>query len=113
MFKWIQEAIISEALKDPEKPGSAYLSSFLKKDEYIPKPYELLLSSFLCKLGAIFASVMHGPKNLSKANTYVSEAFCHSPNNHTSPFDRYTIINFKRRGKSYDQAKLFWIADEN
>ncbi|GBC10683.1 hypothetical protein RclHR1_09820002 [Rhizophagus clarus] len=109
----IQEAIVSRALKDPGKPGSTYLSSFLKKDEYIPKPYELLLPSSMRKLGAVFASVVHRPKNLSKTNTYASEVLHHSPDNHTSPSDRYTIVNFRRRGQPYDQAKPFWISDEN
>ncbi|RGB22535.1 hypothetical protein C1646_775923 [Rhizophagus diaphanus] len=113
LLTWIQEAIISGVLKDPEKPGSIYLSSFLKKDEYIPKPYEPLLPSSLRKLGAVFTSVVHKPKNLSKANTYTSEALRHSPNNHTSPSDRYTIVNFRRKGQPYDQAKPFWISDEN
>ncbi|GET02572.1 hypothetical protein GLOIN_2v1761875 [Rhizophagus clarus] len=63
--------------------------------------------------GAVFASVVHGPKNPSKANTYASEALRHSPDNHTSPSDRYTIVNFRRRGQPYDQAKPFWISDEN
>ena len=85
-------------LKDLEKPGLTYLSSFLKKNEYIPKSYKPLLPSFLRKLGTMFASVMHGSKNLSKANTYVSEALRYSPDNHTSPSDRYTIVNFRRRG---------------
>ncbi|PKK60252.1 hypothetical protein RhiirC2_793595 [Rhizophagus irregularis] len=107
------EAIVSGALKDPGKPGSTYLSSFLKKDEYISKPYESLLPSSLRKLEAVFTSVVHRPKNLSKANTYASEVLRHSPDNHTSPSDRYTIVNFRRRGQSYDQAKPFWISDEN
>ncbi|PKY34342.1 hypothetical protein RhiirB3_453963 [Rhizophagus irregularis] len=49
----------------------------------------------------------------SKANTYASEALRHSPDNHASPSDRYTIVNFRRRGQPYDQAKPFWISDEN
>ena len=113
LLTWIQKVIVSRALKDPGKPGSTYLSSFLKKNEYIPKPYEPLLPSSLRKLGAVFASVVHGPKNSSKANTYASEALRHSPDNHTSPSDRYTIVNFRRRGQPYDQAKPFWISDEN
>ncbi|RGB21408.1 hypothetical protein C1646_778103 [Rhizophagus diaphanus] len=40
LLTWIQKAISSGQLRDPEKPRSTYLSSFLKKDEYIPKPYE-------------------------------------------------------------------------
>ncbi len=113
LLTWIQEAIISGMLKDSEKPGLIYLSSFLKKDEYIPKPYEPLLPSSLRKLRAVFASVVHGPKNLSKANTYASEALRHSPDNHTSPSNRYIIVNFRRRGQPYDQAKPFWISDKN
>ncbi|GBB92725.1 hypothetical protein RclHR1_20480007 [Rhizophagus clarus] len=71
------------------------------------------MSHYSRKLGAVFASVVHGPKNPSKANTYASEALRHSPDNHTSPSDRYTIVNFRRRGQPYDQAKPFWISDEN
>ncbi|PKY36608.1 hypothetical protein RhiirB3_459620, partial [Rhizophagus irregularis] len=63
LLTWIQEAVSSGQLRDPRKPRSIYLSSFLKKDEYIPKPYEPLLPSSLRKLGAVFASVVHGPKN--------------------------------------------------
>ncbi|CAG8740947.1 17923_t:CDS:1, partial [Rhizophagus irregularis] len=107
------EAIVFRVLKDPGKPRSTYLSSFLKKDKYILKPYEPLLPSSLRKLGAVFASVVHGPKNLSKANTYASEAFRHLPDNHASPSDKYTIVNFRRKRQPYDQAKPFWISDEN
>ncbi|PKC57532.1 hypothetical protein RhiirA1_472354 [Rhizophagus irregularis] len=53
------------------------------------------------------------PKNLSKANIYASEVLRHSPNNHTSPSDRYTIVNFRRRRQPYDQTKPFWISDKN
>ena len=102
-------------LKDLEKARSTYLSSFLKKDEFIPKTENRkpLLPSSLRKLGSVFASVTHGPKNPSKANTYANEALRHSPDNHASPSDRYTIVNFRRRGQPYDQAKPFWISDEN
>ncbi|GBC48327.2 hypothetical protein GLOIN_2v1782194 [Rhizophagus irregularis DAOM 181602=DAOM 197198] len=113
LLTWIQEAIVFRVLKDPGKPRSTYLSSFLKKDKYILKPYEPLLPSSLRKLGAVFASVVHGPKNLSKANTYASEAFRHLPDNHASPSDKYTIVNFRRKRQPYDQAKPFWISDEN
>ncbi|CAG8761943.1 18850_t:CDS:2, partial [Dentiscutata erythropus] len=64
-------------------------------------------------LKAIFASVAHGPKNASKANTYASEAFRHSPDNHASPSKRYTIVNMWRRGEPYNQAKAFELFDEN
>ncbi|RGB21811.1 hypothetical protein C1646_777208 [Rhizophagus diaphanus] len=99
-------------LRDSRKPGSIYLSSFLKKDEYIPKLYEPLLPSSLRKLGAVFASIVHGPKNPSKANTYASKALQDLPDNHASPSDRYTIVNFRRRRQPYDQVKPFWISDE-
>jgi len=113
LLTWIQEAIVSRALKDPGKPGSTYLSSFLKKDEYIPKPYEPLLPSSLRKLGSVFAGIMHMPKNPSKFNTYAREALRHSPDNHVSPSDRYTIVNYRKRGQPYDQASPFNIFDEN
>ena len=113
LLTWIQEAIISKALKDLEKPGSTYLSSFLKKDEYIPKPYEPLLPSSLRKLGLVFAGITHMPKNLSKFNTYAREALQHSSDNHVSSFDRYIIVNYKKWDQLYDQASPFNIFNKN
>ncbi|CAG8795090.1 5386_t:CDS:2, partial [Dentiscutata erythropus] len=113
LLTWIQDNICSGQLKDPGKLGSTYLSTFLKKDEFIPESGEPLLPSSLRKLGAVFASVAHGPKNASKANTYASEALRHSPDNHTSPSKRYTIVNMRRRGKPYNQAEAFKLFDEN
>ncbi|CAG8806509.1 10127_t:CDS:2 [Gigaspora margarita] len=140
LLTWIQEAIVSGQLRDPGKLGSTYLSTFLKKDEFIPKPYKPLLPSSLRKLGSVFASVVHsaknlseantfasealrhravfasiahGPKNASKANTYASEALRHSPDNHASPSKRYTIVNMRKRGEPYNQARPFFIEDES
>uniref|UniRef100_U9UUM7 Uncharacterized protein n=1 Tax=Rhizophagus irregularis (strain DAOM 181602 / DAOM 197198 / MUCL 43194) TaxID=747089 RepID=U9UUM7_RHIID len=109
----IEEAIVSRVLRDPGKPESTYLSAFLKKEEFIPKPYKPLVPSSLRKLGAVFAVVASGIRNLSKANTIASQALCHSPDNHTAPSDRYTIVNFRRRGQPYDQAEAFKFFDEN
>ncbi|RGB26827.1 hypothetical protein C1646_769928 [Rhizophagus diaphanus] len=87
LLTWIQEAISFRQLQDPGKPGSTYLSTFLKKDEFIFKTESRkpLLPSSLHKLGSVFASVVHGPKNPLKANTYASEALRHLPDNHASP----------------------------
>ncbi|CAG8820764.1 4870_t:CDS:1, partial [Dentiscutata erythropus] len=113
LLSWIQKAIISGVLRDPGKLGSTYLSTFLKKDEFIPESSKPLLPSSLRKLGAVFASVAHGPKNASKANTYASEALRHSSDNHASPSKRYTIVNMRKRGELYNQASPFYIFDEN
>ena len=110
---WIQNAISSGELRDPRKPGSIYLSAFLKKDKFIPKPYDSLLPSSLRKLGSVFAGITHMPKNPSKFNTYAREALRHSSDNHVSPSNRYTIINYRKRDQPYDQASPFNIFDEN
>src|ERR1044071_5129475 len=90
------------SVKRSRKAWIDILKFISEKNEYIPNPYEPLLPSSLRKLGAVFASVVHGPKNPSKANTYASEALRHNPDNHTSSSDRYTIVNFRRRGQPYD-----------
>ncbi|CAG8645814.1 hypothetical protein C2G38_2226403 [Gigaspora rosea] len=61
---------------DPGKLGSTYLSAFLKKDEFIPETESRkpLLPSSLRKLGAVFAVVSNGAKNLSEAMTIASQA---------------------------------------
>ncbi|CAG8595405.1 16904_t:CDS:2, partial [Gigaspora rosea] len=55
-----------DQLRDPGKPGSTYFSTFLKKVEFIPEPYKPLLPSSLCKLGSVFASIVHNANNLSE-----------------------------------------------
>ncbi len=100
-------------LESPGKPGSTYLSVFLKKDKFIPKPYNSLLPSSLRKLESVFAGIMYMPKNLSKFNTYTREALQHSSDNHISPSDRYTIVNYRKRGQPYDQASPFNIFNKN
>jgi hypothetical protein len=115
LLTWIQEAISSRKLGDPGSPGVKFLNKFLKKDEFIPETesHEPLLSSSLRKLGSVFMSEVHSPKNPSKANTYASEALRHSPDNHSSPSKRYTIVNMHKRGKPYYQVKVFKLFDES
>ncbi|GBB85898.1 hypothetical protein RclHR1_12340002 [Rhizophagus clarus] len=110
---WIQNAISSGQLRDPGKRRSIYLSSFLKKDKFIPKPDKPLLPSYLRKLGAVYAVVSNSVKNLSEAMTIASQALRHSPDNHAFPAQNYTIINFRKRGQPYDQATAFELFDEN
>ena len=94
-------------------PGVKWFNTFLKKDRFLPETGKPLLPSYLRKLGAVFASVAHGPKNASKANTYASEALQHSSDNHASPSKRYTIVNMRKREKPYNQARPFCIFDKN
>ncbi|GES94252.1 hypothetical protein GLOIN_2v1765707 [Rhizophagus clarus] len=110
---WIQEAISSRQLKDPGKPGILWFNTFLKKDEFLPKVGKPLLPSSLRKLGAVYAVVSHGAKNLSEAMTIASEALRHSPDNHTSPAKNYTIVNYRLRGEPYNQATVFELSSEN
>jgi len=92
--------IIFKQLKDPEKPKSTYLSLFLKKDKFLPKPDKSLLFSSLHKLEVVFAVVAYDVKNLLEANIFISQALKYSSNNYTSLSDRYTIVNYRRRGQS-------------
>ncbi|UZO07450.1 uncharacterized protein OCT59_027734 [Rhizophagus irregularis] len=69
---YIQEAISSGRLGDPGTPGTGILSRFLKKAEFLPETGKPLLSSFLRNLGAVFAVVASGVRNLLKANTIAS-----------------------------------------
>ncbi|RIA89693.1 hypothetical protein C1645_824458 [Glomus cerebriforme] len=89
LLTWIQEAIFSRQLRDPEKPGSVYLNAFLKKDEFLPKSDKPLLPSYLRKLGVMFAVVSNGVKNLSEVMTIASQAF--NIYQTTMPLQRKTI----------------------
>ncbi|GES74423.1 hypothetical protein GLOIN_2v1778880 [Rhizophagus clarus] len=113
LLTWIQEAISSGRLGDPGTPGTGILSRFLKKAEFLPEIGKPLLPSSLRNLGAVFAVVVSGVRNLSKANTIASQALRHSPKNNTAPLQRYTIVNYRPRGMPYDQANPFMFFDEN
>jgi hypothetical protein len=92
LLTWIQKAISSEQLRDPGRPGVQWFSAFLKKHD--------LLSSYLRKIGVVFAVIEHDAKNLSKAMTIAGQVLRHNPNNNTSPAQNYTIVNYRRRGES-------------
>jgi hypothetical protein len=113
LLTWVQEAISSGQLRDPGVPGVKWFNTFLKKDRFLPETGKPLLPRYLCKLGAVFAVVSHGAKNLSEAMTIASEALHHSPDNHASPAKNYTIVNYRLREQPYDQAKAIKIFDEN
>ena len=85
----------------------------VKKDKFLPEIGKPLLSSYLHKLGAVFAVVSNGAKNLSEAMTIASQALRHSPDNHASPAQNYTIVNYRKRGQPYDQGEAIKLFDEN
>jgi hypothetical protein len=113
LLTWIQEAISSRQLRDPGVPGVKWFNTFLKNNRFLPETGKPLLPRYLRKLGAVFAVVAHGAKNLSEAMTIASEALRHSPDNHASLAKNYTIVNYRKRGQPYDQAKAIKIFDEN
>ncbi|RGB40463.1 hypothetical protein C1646_753307 [Rhizophagus diaphanus] len=104
LLTWIQDAISSGQLRDPGVPGVKWFNTFLKKDRFLSETGKPLLPSYLRKLGAVFAVILNGAKNLSEAITIASEAFHHSPDNYTSPAQNYTIVNYQKKGQPYDQA---------
>ncbi|RIA81918.1 hypothetical protein C1645_836203 [Glomus cerebriforme] len=91
---WIQNAISSGQLRDPGVPGVKWFNTFLKKDRFLPETGKPLLLSYLRKLGAVFAVVSNGAKNLSETMTIASQVLRHLPDNHASPAQNYTIVNF-------------------
>ncbi|RIA95468.1 hypothetical protein C1645_734076 [Glomus cerebriforme] len=94
-------------------PGVKWFNTFLKKDRFLPVTGKSLLLSYLRKLGVVFAVISNGAKNLSDAMTITNQALRHSPDNHASPAQNYTIVNFRKRGQPYDQATAFELFDEN
>ena len=97
LLTWIQGAISSGQLRDPGVRGVKWFNTFLKKDRFLPKTGKPLLPSYLRKLGAVFAVVSNGAKNLLEAMTIASQALRHSPDNHASPVQNYTIVNYRLR----------------
>ena len=97
LLTWIQDSITTGQLRDPGVPGVKWFNTFLKKDRFLPETGKPLLPRYLRKLGAVFAVVTHGAKNLSEAMTIASQALRHSPDNHASPAQNYTIVNYRLR----------------
>ena len=94
-------------------PGVKWFNTFLKKDRFLPETGKPLLPSYLRKLEAVFAVVSNGVKNLSEAMTIASQALRHSPDNHASLAQNYTIVNYRLRGEPYHQAEAIKLFDEN
>jgi len=113
LLTWIQDSITTGQLRDPGVPGVKWFNTFLKKDRFLPETGKPLLPGSLRKLGAVFAVVSHGAKNLSEAMTIAGQALRHNPDNHASPAQNYTIVNYRLRGKPYDQADAIKLIDKN
>jgi len=79
----------------------------LKKDKFLSKTSKSLVLKYLHKLKVVFAIISHDAKNLLKAKTIASEAFQHNSNNHSFPAKKYTIVNLRKKGESYNQTRAF------
>ncbi len=74
---------------------------------------QLLLLSYLYNLGYTFIYEVHKVKNLLKVLTIANEALQHNSNNNISSTKKYIIINMRKKGQPYNQAKSFKLFDEN
>ncbi|RIB18262.1 hypothetical protein C2G38_2185150 [Gigaspora rosea] len=90
-------------LCDPGKPEVKWFNRFLKDYD--------LISRHLCKIGAVYAVVVHGAKNLAHAMTIAEEALCHNPDNNTSPTQNYVIVNYRRKNQLPEEARPFQLYD--
>ena len=86
-------------MSDLGKPGVKWFNIFLKDYDLIPKN--------LRKIGAVYAVIMHGAKNLAHAMTIAGEALRHNPDNNTLPAQNYVVVNYRRKNQSPDQARLY------
>ncbi|CAG8802476.1 24214_t:CDS:1, partial [Dentiscutata erythropus] len=72
-----------------------------------------LIPKYLRKLGAVYDAVAHEAKNMAHAYTIAGECLCHSSDNHTSPVQNYVVVNYRKRGVPYEQARRFHIYDQD
>ncbi|CAG8625168.1 7838_t:CDS:10, partial [Paraglomus occultum] len=103
LLTWVQNAISSDRIGDPGKPGVKWFNGFLKSYG--------LISRYLRKMGAVYAIVAHGAKNLAHAMTIAQEALRHSPDNNISPTQNYAVVNYRPRGVSPEKATPFQFCD--
>ena len=64
-------------------------------------------------MGAVYGVVAHVAKNMAHAYTIAGECLRHSSDNHTSPVQNYVVVNYRKRGVPYEQAKPFHIYDQD
>ncbi|RHZ69706.1 hypothetical protein Glove_280g61 [Diversispora epigaea] len=105
LLTWIQNAISSGRMGDPGKPGTKWFNRFLKDFDLIPK--------HLRKIGAVYAVVTNGAKHMADAYTIAGEALRHNPDNFTSPVQNYVVVNYRKKNQSPEQARPFYLYDEN
>ncbi|CAH1769701.1 4747_t:CDS:2 [Entrophospora sp. SA101] len=87
------------------KPGVKWFNKFLKDYDLIPK--------YLRKLGAVYGAVLHKAENPAHVYTIAGECLHHNSDNHTSPVQNYVVVNYRKRGVPYEQARPFHIYDQD
>ena len=90
---------------DPGKPGTKWFNRFLKDYDLTPK--------HLRKIGAVYAVVTNGAKNMADAYTIAGEALRHSSDNHVSPVQNYAVVNYRKKGQTPEQARPFCLYDDD
>ncbi|RHZ85035.1 hypothetical protein Glove_73g16 [Diversispora epigaea] len=105
LLTWIQNAISFGRMGDPGKPGVKWFNRFLKDYDLIPK--------YLRKLGAVYGAVVHKAEDPGRIMTIAGECLRHSSDNHTSPVQNYVMVNYRRKNQSPEQARPFYLYDEN
>ncbi|CAG8664051.1 23118_t:CDS:2 [Dentiscutata erythropus] len=63
--------------------------------------------------GAVYGAVAYEAKNMAHAYTIAGECLRHSSDNYTSPVQNYVVVNYRKRGVPYKQARRFHIYDQD
>ncbi|CAG8731311.1 9499_t:CDS:2, partial [Cetraspora pellucida] len=77
--------ISSGQIGNPDKPGVKWFNRFLKDYNLTP--------CHLCKIGTVYAVMVHRTKNLTHAMMIVRETLHHNLNNNTSPAQNYVVLD--------------------
>ncbi|CAG8824170.1 19078_t:CDS:1, partial [Dentiscutata erythropus] len=54
---------------------------------------------------AVYGAVAHEAKNMAHAYTIAGEYLRYSSDNHTSSVQNYIVVNYRKRGVPYEQAR--------
>ncbi|CAG8490099.1 3430_t:CDS:2 [Scutellospora calospora] len=65
------------------------------------------------RIGTVYSAVAHKAKNMAYTYTIARECLHYLSNNHTSPVQNYIVVNYRKRGVPYKQARRFHIYDQD
>ncbi|RHZ80844.1 hypothetical protein Glove_131g90 [Diversispora epigaea] len=106
----ITDAGVTGYVKNRSQPNIPRKFRSMEKNQEQAKE---LLTWIQNAISSVYDAVVHKAEDLERIMTIAGECLRHSSDNHTFSVQNYVMVNYRRKNQSPEQARPFYLYDEN